>query len=424
MAEFKLADVFDFINGGAWSESEYDVSGIHVVKVTNMVNGDIVRRDDDNYLPESKYEQYVKHKLKEKDIVVATVGSHPTQQGSVVGRTSLISNDISGSFLNQNAVCLRVKRPDLVCPRYFYYITKTVLFKHHIESRARGSANQVRMALGELKKFVHDYPVVSTQKKIASVVATYDGLIENNERRIALLEKMAEEIYREWFVRFRFPGYQAAEFEKGIPKAWREGKLNDIANFVMGQSPKSEFYNDQGDGLPFHQGVGSYGMRFPVNETYCSVSGRMAKEGDILFSVRAPVGRLNIANTKIIIGRGLAAVSHKDKLNSYLYYLLKVAFANEDIIGNGAIFNAVGKDELNRFKILLPDENLVNEFEEKISIIDMQIKVLLESKQGLIKTKEMLLPRLISGKLSVAGLDIRFPPSMHEEVLNTEKSLA
>jgi len=104
---------------------------------------------------------------------------------------------------------------------------------------------------------------------------------------------MAEEIYREWFVCFRFPGYQTTEFEKGIPKGWEQGTLGEITNMLMGQSPKSEFYNDIGDGLPFHQGVGSYGVRFPKNETFCSVEGRTAKTGDILFSVRAPVGRLN-----------------------------------------------------------------------------------------------------------------------------------
>lgn len=108
----------------------------------------------------------------------------------------------------------------------------------------------------------------------------------------------------------------------------------------MGQSPKSDFDNTNGDGLPFHQGVGTYGDRFPVNETCYSVSGRTANEGDILFSVRAPVGRVNIANTKMIIGRGLAALSHKRGFDSYVFYLLKTAFANEDIIGTGEIFNS------------------------------------------------------------------------------------
>jgi len=184
---------------------------------------------------------------------------------------------------------------------------------------------------------------------------------------------------------------------------------------LMGQSPKSEFYNQNFDGLPFHQGVGTYGDRFPKNDTYCSVDGRTVNEGDILFSARAPVGRLNIANEKMIIGRGLSGLSHKNGWNSYLFYFLKVSFENEDIIGNGAIFNSVGKDELKGFKLLLPPEVLAAEFQKIASKIDKQIELLLKSVENLKTTKSMLLPRLISGKLSAEDLDIQFPPFMQTE---------
>ena len=106
----------------------------------------------------------------------------------------------------------------------------------------------------------------------------------------------------------RFPGYKNAKFVKGVPEGWTEKSLINEIDLLMGQSPKSEFYNTIGKGLPFNQGVGTYGERFPKREVYCSVLGRVAEEGDILFSVRAPVGRINIADTKMIIGRGLASI--------------------------------------------------------------------------------------------------------------------
>ncbi len=415
MANRKLGDVCEFINGGAWKESEYSDNGIHVVKVTNIVAGEIVKRQDDSYLPDSKYDKYQAHELREGDVVVATVGSHPTQPGSVVGRTTRVNHAFSGSFLNQNAVCLRFPKNGEVCSEYFAYLTKTILFKHHIESRAKGSANQVRMGIGELKKYEHNFPAFSIQNRIAAILRAYDDLIENNKRRITLLESMAEEIYREWFVRFRFPGWQEAEFEKGVPATWRTSGLGEIAKFVMGQSPKSEFYNRKGDGLPFHQGVGTFGQRFPENEVFCSVIGREAKAGDVLFSVRAPVGRLNIALENMVIGRGLAAVRHRRDCQAYLYYLLSMVFSNEDIIGNGAIFNAVGKDELLSFKVLTPSDELVDAFEELAKPIDDQITGLIGQIEVLEKTKAQLLPRLISGKLSVENLDIQFPPSMQSD---------
>lgn len=260
----------------------------------------------------------------------------------------------------------------------------------------------------------------TTQRKIAAILTAYDDLIEVNKRRIALLEKMAEELYREWFVRLRFPGYQDTRFVKGVPEGWGETQLGAITRVIMGQSPKSEFYNEVGEGLPFHQGVGTYGDRFPNTSTYCSVDGRRAFKGDILFSVRAPVGRLNIADCDMIIGRGLAAIRHKGGQNSYLYYLLKTVFANEDIIGNGAIFNSVGKDELARFEVHGHPESLVKQFEDMAKPIDQQVERLIRSTEVLTKTRDLLLPRLISGKLSVEDLDIQFPPSMQEGTAEEE----
>lgn len=295
-------------------------------------------------------------------------------------------------------------------PRFLYYFLQTL----QLENFDTGSSNPT-LNRNHIHKIKVIFPDRSVQEKIAAVLSAYDDLIENNKRRITLLENMAEEIYREWFVRFRFPGWQEAGFEKGLPAIWPTSGLGQIAKFVMGQSPKSEFYNRNGDGLPFHQGVGTFGKRFPTNEVYCSVTGREAKAGDVLFSVRAPVGRLNIALERMVIGRGLAAVRHRSGCQSYLYYLLSTAFSNEDIIGNGAIFNAVGKEELLGFKVLSPPDELVDAFEKLVKPIDEQIAGLIRQNEVLEKTKNQLLPRLISGKLSVENLDIQFPPSMESD---------
>lgn len=287
-------------------------------------------------------------------------------------------------------------------PKYVYYFLQMMKLESFNCGAGVPSLNQNHLHKVKIK--VHSRKV---QPKVASILSEYDDLIENNNHRIALLEQMAEQIYKEWFVRLRFPGYENSEFKKGVPKGWEYISLGSFTNILMGQSPKSEFYNDQGDGLPFHQGVGSYGNRFPKHDTFCSVSGRLAREGDILFSVRAPVGRINIANKKLIIGRGLASIKHKVGLQSYLYYLLNYYFQQEDVIGNGSIFNSVGKDELNNFKILHPSNKLDKKFDDIVSSIDLQIKVLIEQIQILKQTRDLLLPRLISGKLIVKDVEIK-----------------
>ena len=297
-------------------------------------------------------------------------------------------------------------------PKFLYYFLQTL----HFENFDTGSSNPT-LNRNHLHKITVLFPrKPTTQKKIAAILSTYDDLIANNQRRITLLERMAEDIYREWFVRLRFPGHENVKIEKGIPQGWKSSTLGEIAEFTMGQSPSSEFFNSAGNGLPFHQGVGSYGLRYPEHETFCSVPGRTAKLGDILFSVRAPVGRINIADRALIIGRGLAAIRHKIGLNVYLLYLLKVTFASEDIIGNGSIFNSAGKDELARHPVFEPSLALLDKFEKLVHPSDLQVTALYKANASLKTTRDSLLPRLISGKLSVDALNIRFPPEMHEPV--------
>jgi type I restriction enzyme S subunit len=300
--------------------------------------------------------------------------------------------------------------------RFIYYLLQTLYRTGYMAVFNIQHTGVSRFQYTVFKKHTElQIPDLPVQRRIAAILSAYDGLIENNKQRIALLEKLAEEIYREWFVRFRFPGHEKVKFIKGIPAAWKVKRFGEIANFTMGQSPPSESYNESGEGLPFHQGVGTYGNRFPRKISYCDANGRKARKGDILFSVRAPVGRLNIADCEMIIGRGLAAIRHKEGHNSYLFYLLKVVFANEDIIGNGSIFNSVGKDELAKFPILQPDDDLIVQFQSVAASIDQQIEILSKSVESLTLTRDMLLPRLISGKLSVENLDIQFPLSMAEE---------
>lgn len=329
-----------------------------------------------------------------------------------LGDVGLIRTD-DKVFLGQRTMIFRADGINLD-QRFLYYSLLGPTLQAQISALGSGSTVE-HVRVPDAERLVIPHPPIGEQRKIASLLSAYDDLIENNKRRITLLEKMAEEIYREWFVRFRFPGWQEAEFEKGLPGNWQASGLGQIAKFLMGQSPKSEFYNRNGDGLPFHQGVGTFGKRFPTNEVYCSVSGREAKSGDVLFSVRAPVGRLNIALERMVIGRGLAAVRHHRDCQSYLYYLLSTAFSNEDIIGNGAIFNAVGKDELLSFKVLSPPDELVDAFDKLVKPIDDQIAGLIRQNEVLEKTKSQLLPRLISGKLSVENLNIQFPPSMQSD---------
>jgi type I restriction enzyme S subunit len=317
--ETSLGELVRVIHGFAFKGEHFADSGDYVVLTPGNFHdrgGFRLRGEKDRCYQAGFPERYL---LKRGDMIVAMT----EQAEGLLG---------SAAFIPESCKYLHNQRLGLVRPRnsakpYFLYC----LFNaDYVRQQIRNSSSgaKVRHTSPErIYKVKVLAPAPPVQEKIAAVLSAYDDLMENNQRRIALLEKMAEELYREWFVRLRFPGYGTANFVKGIPKDWTIQRLADIAAFTMGQSPKSQFYNASGDGLPFHQGVGTYGDRFPRTVTYCNANGRRAKPGDILFSVRAPVGRLNIADCETIVGRGLAAIRHKQGFNSYLFCLLKVAFA-------------------------------------------------------------------------------------------------
>lgn len=391
--------------GTQLSAAEYVPEGIPVINVRNVGFGD-VRDADLEYVSETKADQLHHHILRRGDIVFGRKGA--------VERHALIQEPQDGWVQGSDCLRLRLKSPRFH-ERFVSFYLRTQAHQDWMQALCAFGATMSSLNQDIVNRIQLPCPPPSVQKKVTAVLGAYDDLIANNQRRIALLESMAEEIYREWFVRMRFPGSETATFEKGRPVNWKPTTLSQVCKFTMGQSPSSEHYNTHGDGLPFHQGVGSYGDRFPKHETFCSVPGRMAKEGDILFSVRAPVGRLNIADRDLILGRGLASMRHTKGKNHYLFYLLKVSFANEDMIGNGSIFNSVGKDELERFPVLDVPIELIDQFEAAVGPMSEQLNLLYRQSERLRQMRDALLPRLISGKLRVDQLDIQFPPSMRAE---------
>lgn len=253
-------------------------------------------------------------------------------------------------------------------------------------------------------------PPLAIQRKISAVLSAYDDLIENNDRRINILEEMAQRIYREWFVDFRFPGHEdvpLVDSELGrMPAGWEVRPLSELATIVMGQSPPSEFYNRGGEGLPFHQGVGTYGSFFPRHEVFSTAGVRLADDGDILVSVRAPVGRMNIADRQMILGRGLAGIRAVDNAQSFLFFLLRSVFAIEDSMGSGSIFQAVTKSDMERIPVVAPPGPARTWFEGVAAPTLSLIRTLTQASERLRATRDLLLPRLISGELDVEHLNI------------------
>jgi type I restriction enzyme S subunit len=281
-------------------------------------------------------------------------------------------------------------------PRFVFYFLQTLGLERYDVGNSNPTLN--RNHIHRLDILLPEYQI---QERIVEVLSAYDDLIENNRRRIALLEEAARLLYREWFVHLRFPGHEHVAIKDGVPEGWEKKALGEIADITMGQSPKSIYYNEEGNGLPFHQGVTNFGVRFPSHQTYCTVQNRVAEPGDILFSVRAPVGRINITTDKIVIGRGLAAIRSNRNQQNLLFYALKSRFFKDDLMGGGTIFASITKKDLYEVELMQPTDRLVEIFMEHVQPIDLQIENLQQTIDNLAQARDLLLPRLMNGEIAV-----------------------
>lgn len=258
-------------------------------------------------------------------------------------------------------------------------------------------------------------PELGVQNNIVSVLSAIDKKIQLNNRIITELEAMAKTIYDYWFVQFDFPNEEGRPYrssggemvwneqlKREIPMGWHCATLADIANITMGQSPSGKSYNNVGNGTVFYQGRTDFGYRYPTSRVYTTEPYRMAYEGDVLLSVRAPVGDINIANETCCIGRGLAALNSKIGSNSHLFMLMKSLKPIFDVFnGNGTTYGALTKDILHEIKVAVPKTTDLQEFERIAGRIDGHIVKLDGQNRELNKLRDWLLPMLMNGQVTV-----------------------
>lgn len=284
----------------------------------------------------------------------------------------------------------------------------------HLKRLAQGSQTKF-LTMQILDSFhVLDVPY-EEQKALISSVCAIDSKIRLNDRICSELETMAKTLYDYWFVQFNFPDENGKPYrisggemvwneqlKREIPKGWKPGKLCDIANITMGQSPAGESYNDAGDGLIFYQGRTDFGLRFPTPRVYTTAPTRFAQKGDILLSVRAPVGDLNFAMEDCCIGRGLAALKSKLGSQMHLFYTLagfQQIFKVMD--GNGTTFGSITKDTLFDMSVVIPSDEILKCFEKRVKPVESKIEKCEEEIRELTKLRDWLLPRLMNGQARV-----------------------
>lgn len=269
----------------------------------------------------------------------------------------------------------------------FYTLTH---FQKELKHIGEGSV-QDNINLGTFEDLLFPIPSLSEQTAIASVLSCLDDKIDLLQRQNITLEKMAETLFRQWFV-------------EEVKEEWETGKLGDEFDFTMGSSPPGESYNNERIGIPMYQGNADFGFRFPTNRVFTTAPVRFAEEFDTLISVRAPVGEQNMAIEKCCIGRGVAAFRYKkdNSFSSYTYYKLK-SLMNEikQFNETGTVFGSISKTDFEAIDIVVPDNRIIVEFQNIVKPIDEKIYINQSQIHNLTQMRDTLLPKLMSGELRV-----------------------
>ncbi|MDF7800996.1 restriction endonuclease subunit S [Pontiellaceae bacterium B1224] len=302
-------------------------------------------------------------------------------------------------------------------PRFLSYFLKTL----YLENFDTGSSNPT-LNRNHIHKIKVIFPNRKIQNKIAAILSAYDELIENNRRRIVLLERIAEELYREWFVRFRFPNHQTTPFKKGIPEGWESISINEFVDFKSGFAFKSKTYLKDGKhGIVtiknVHNGKFVSECTDSINEPPSKLPKHcFLKTGDILMSLTGNVGRVCIFfGSNMLLNQRVVVLKPKTKNQShFIYWMFRQNSMTtfSEMISTGAAQQNLSPIKLGNQSVIFPSLEIIESYQAKVSPLMEQILVLQKENETLTRTKNALLPRLISGSLSVEELAVAFPPGM------------
>ena len=406
MKKYKLGEIADFnVKAISKSDSLQEIIYLDTSSITeNVISDTIIINIEDA-------PSRAQRRVKNNTIIYSTVRPRLKHYG-------ILNNPQTNFIVSTGFVTIDLKEQykQIIDPRYLYLLlTQSTITEYigNIADTAVSAYPSINPA--DISSLSFNFPSFDLQKSVADIWENYDKKIVLNRQINQNLEAMAKQLYDYWFVQFDFPNEEGKPYKssggnmvwneklkRNIPIGWNNGTLIDIANITMGQSPDGTSYNEIGEGVLFYQGSTDFGMRFPSVRQYTTAPSRFAKKGDILMSVRAPVGAVNIANNDCCIGRGLSALNSKIGSTTHLYYILndlRIAFDQRNAAGT--TFGSITKEDLYNLPIVIPAKEVISAFDKICSPMFDRQMLLGEEIDTLIKQRDELLPLLLNGQVLV-----------------------
>ncbi len=385
-------------------------SGIRLVTAKVIKDG-FIQDDTAEYISEATYASWMRRGYPQlKDIVMTTEA--PLGEVAQIRTPERVA-------LAQRVILLR-GNSDVIDQQYLFHTLKSPYVQAGLQQRATGTT-VLGIRQSELRQVKIPYYPVPIQRKIASILSTYDDLIENNLRRIKILEEMARNLYREWFVKFRFPAHEETQFVDSslgrIPEGWEVVTFTEIADVLSGGTPKTTVQEYWGGSIPFFTPKDAPGYVY-VTDTAKSITkhglqkcnSKLYPKDTVFITARGTVGKVVMTSMDMAMNQSCYALQGKQGIDQiYLFWTIKEQIEYLKKNSGGATFDTIVVDTFQRMLIAKPCAHLIARFSEMVRPMMALVVCLLRKNNALRRTRDLLLPRLISGELDVADLDITVP---------------
>ena len=353
------------------------------------------------FISESTHNKLKRSQIEADDILFSMVGIY-------LGKLAIVKDEDVPANINQAVALIRFNKGVNIDYLYYFMVQKS--FNAYVNCMSAQAA-QPNINLKQIGNLQIALPTDEQQKRIADILSAYDNLIENNNKRIHLLERMAESLYKEWFIRFRFPGYEDTEFEDGMPRGWVREKIGLHYNTCSGGTPSRthEEYYTEGTIPWVKTGEIKDGIIIHTDEciTEAGVKGSSAKllpQGSVVMAMYGVnIGMLAYLDSEMTCNQACCVFNDKNEINSR-HYLFHYLYSIRDyllLIGFGAAQQNLSQDLIKKVKIVIPPAELIKEFDKQKEPLYQTIRALMMQNDKLIKQRDALLPRLMSGKLEV-----------------------
>ena len=353
------------------------------------------------FISESTHNKLKRSQIEADDILFSMAGIY-------LGKLAIVKDEDVPANTNQAVALIRFNKGVNIDYLYYFMVQKS--FNAYVNCMSAQAA-QPNINLKQIGNLQIVLSTDKQQKRIAGILSAYDNLIENNNKRIRLLEQMAENLYKEWFVRFRFPGYEDTEFEDGMPRGWVREKIGLHYNTCSGGTPSRthEEYYTEGTIPWVKTGEIKDGIIIHTDEciTEAGIKGSSAKllpQGAVVMAMYGVnIGMLAYLDSEMTCNQACCVFNDKNEINSR-HYLFHYLYSIRDyllLIGFGAAQQNLSQDLIKKVKIVIPPAELIKEFDKQKEPLYQTIRALMMKNDKLIKQRDALLPRLMSGKLEV-----------------------